>query len=63
MVAGGPVRRHHDQTVDVEFGGPGQSFGHRIGHRPVAGAAAQRRGGFQPVGVGARVELPRAEFV
>ena len=59
----GSVRRHHDQAVDVEVGRPGQALGDRIRQRPVAGAAAQRRGGFQPVGVGAGVELPGAELV
>ena len=59
----GPVVGHHDQPVDVEIHRPGQPLGHRIGQRPVARAAAQRRGGLQPVGVGAGIELPRAELV
>ena len=33
------------------------------GKRPVAGAAAQRRRRFQPVGVGAGVEVPCAELI
>ena len=42
--------------------GAGQPFGDRVGQRPVAGAAAQRRGGLEPVGVGAGIEFPRAEL-
>ena len=40
-----------------------QPFGHRIRQRPVAGAAAQRGGRLQGIGVGADVELPRTQPV
>ena len=61
--ARGLVVGHHDQTVDVEIHRSRQPLGHRVGQRPVARAAAQRRGGFQPVRVGAGVELPGPELV
>ena len=51
-----------DQPVDIQVGRFGQPLGHRVRQRPVARAAAQGRGGLEPVGVGAGVELPRAEL-
>ncbi len=52
----------HDQTVDVEVDRSGQPLGDRVRQGPVAGAAAQRRGGLESVGVGAGIELPCAEL-
>ena len=52
----------HDQAVDVEVGWFGEPLGHRVRQGPIPRAAAQGRGGLELVGIGARVELPRAEL-
>ena len=59
--AGGAVAGHDDERVGVDVARARHPLGHRVGHGPPAGAAAQGGRGLELVGAAPRVEVPGAE--